>query len=60
MQKAVISDFKVAFSDNMVSDRLQKSATTNQDRDIEALTDWLDYNAIQPSTINAGWLTPAA
>jgi len=60
MQKSVIADFKVAFSDNLVSERLQKSATTNQDKDIEALTDWLDYNAIQPSTINAGWLTPAA
>lgn len=59
MQKAVIADLKVAFSDNLVAERLQKSATTSQDKDIEALTDWLDYNAIQPSTINAGWLTPA-
>lgn len=60
MQKAVIADLKVAFSDSLVSERLQKSATTNQDKDLEALTDWLDYNAIQPSTINAGWLTKAA
>ncbi|MFK7908304.1 MAG: hypothetical protein AB8B69_24455 [Chitinophagales bacterium] len=60
MQKAVINDFKVAFSDSLVSERLQKSATNNEDRDIQALTDWLDYNAIQPSSVNAGWLTKAA
>ena len=60
LQKAIVNDLKVAFGDSKVSERLQKSATTNEDRDIQALTDWLDFNAIQPSTINAGWLTQAA
>lgn len=59
LQKAIINDLKVAFGDSKVSERLQKSATTNQDRDIETLTDWLDYNAVQPSSVNAGWLTKA-
>ncbi len=60
VQKNIINDLKVAFADSKVSERLQKSATTNQDRDIQSIVDWLDYNAIQPNTINAGWLTKAA
>ncbi|MEZ4885367.1 MAG: hypothetical protein R3E32_11615 [Chitinophagales bacterium] len=60
LQKSIIADLKVAFSDTLVSERLQKSATTNQDKDLNALSDWMIYNAVEPITINAGWLTQAA